>query len=54
MPTSVLRRQKTYDSLGNFYINDEKEKRGRNETSILYLISHDFQRSDRDPINLKK
>lgn len=53
MPTSVLRSQKFCDSLGNLQVNN-REKRGKIEMDILYLVFLDIQRSNKGLTRLKK
>lgn len=40
--TNALKSQKTSDSLGDFYVNNWKEKRRRTGIDTLHLISYNF------------
>lgn len=53
MSISILKNEKTSDGLGDFYVDDWKEKRGI-EISILHLISGDFQRPNKGFTGLKE
>lgn len=54
MPTSVLKSQKSSSDLNYPYVNDQKEKRRRIGTSILHLISHNFQKPNKDSTEFEK
>ena len=54
MLTSATKSQKTSDNLGNLHVNDWQENKKRIRIGTLYLVFHDFQRSNRDSIVLKK
>ena len=54
MLISVLKSQKTSDSLSNFYIDNKKENRRRIRTTILYFVSHDLQTVNKSHNKLKK
>lgn len=43
MLISILKRQKTSDSLGNIYVNDWKENEGKIGINTLYLILVTFK-----------
>lgn len=53
MPKSILKRQKTSDSLSNLHVNEQKEN-GRVKTSTLHLVFCDLQRLNRGFIRIKK
>ena len=54
MPTSVLKSQKTSNSLGKLYINNWKENRRKIRTNTLYLTYYNFQKLDHCSIRLRK
>ncbi len=54
MLTSILKSQKTSYGLGNFYVNNWKEKGRKIRMAILHLIFHNFQRLNKNFIRLKK
>ena len=46
MPINILKSQKTSSGHGNLHINDWQKNKGKIRTSILYLVSRHFQKSD--------
>ena len=54
MPINTPKSQKTSGSFGNFYIDNWQKNRKKSRLNTLYLLSHNFQRSDKGFTRLKK